>query len=554
MTPVDPDASNSNLQALTLFTAHASAILLVISIVTRFLAKSSYSLPPSHNTHRHDKRHQRHIALFSALTVLSFLMTVYHAVIWRVASYTSWARAHRVNTPNTLWSGWYGSAQEEVGWQLGRWMRDVDLRAEADDALFGTSKAVWWTYQELVGIVTWSIFVGIDCELLPLYESGRAEGLTENVGRHRKIPLHVTLSFIALAQLAGLSVAQNLFFLTMAATRAPLDSGELITPQSYVFLVPALLSNAMTFYAPHLRTLTLWPTVSALAYFVIPLLLSLLAQPNSLHDVTTHADIHTARTSYMPIFRLLSWSSLSLNLYFGLAALLSTTPSHAPLTYQQIPPATHSTLLNQAYTTFTRILSLPSANPILGAVAWDVLLSTLSLCLWSSTRPLAPTNMLQSAGLLWTRDTTPSSAGAETPKRPKTPSKKATDAVPEQEDAIAGRGEASSSPATKRGRGRPRKADSLARASGAAAADAVVATPSPMKRRGKAKSAGQVEEDGGSVASAGARVAAKVPMGSDGVGELEGSEAGALAWGLWVVGGLGTVMSAVAGAEVAGGT
>ena len=168
----EPDAPNSNLHALTLFGAYASAILLAISIIARFLAKSSYHhLPPAQRTRRRDKQHPRLVVLFSALTALSFLMTVYHAVIWCAASYTSWARTHKVNTS---WSGWYGIAQETGGWQLGRWMRDIDLRAEADEALFGTSKAIWWTYQELVGIVTWSIFVGIEGEL-PLSSTLREE-------------------------------------------------------------------------------------------------------------------------------------------------------------------------------------------------------------------------------------------------------------------------------------------------------------------------------------------------------------------------------------------
>jgi len=165
----EPDAPNSNLQALTFFGAYASAILVALSIIARFLAKSSYPhLPPTPRTRRRDKQHPRHVLLFSALTALSFLMTVYHAVIWRAASYTSWARTHKVNTSN-MWS----IAQETGGWQLGRWMRDTDLRAEADEALFGTSKAIWWTYQELVGIVIWSIFVGIEGEL-PDNSAGRS--------------------------------------------------------------------------------------------------------------------------------------------------------------------------------------------------------------------------------------------------------------------------------------------------------------------------------------------------------------------------------------------
>lgn len=577
MAPVEPEALNSNVKALTLFSAHISAIVLVISIVARFLAKSTYDLPPAYHTRRRDKRYHRHITLFSILTALSFLVTVYHAIIWRIASYTSWAHAHRVNAPNTLWNGWYGTTLETGGWQLGRWMQDVDVRAETDDALFGTSKAMWWSYQKIVGIVTWSIFVGIEGELPPRINSRRAGKLTAKAGRHRKIPLSVTLSFIALAQLAGLSLAQNLFFLTMTVTHVPLDSGNLTTTQSFVFLIPALLSNVMTFYVSQLRTFAFWPTISALTYLVIPLLLSLLAQPNSLDNGYTHPDIHAARASYIPVFRILSWSSLTLNLYFGLAALFSVTPPESHLTYHHIhlhtgPLNTHPTYLEQASTAFTRIISLPSLNPILGAIAWDVLLSTLSLCLWSSTRPLFPRTMLQSAGLLWTPaeasnlthtlSSAASSTGAEVGKRARNVSKKAAHVTSDAKAAVGREGkdavEAPSSPATKRGRGRPRKSDSLSRTSGTAAS--AVATGSPTKRQRKAKSGAEAEEeddDGEYVASpVTRRMAAKMAVEHDGFDDehegLEGSEAGALAWGLWVVGGLGTIMSAVTGAEVAG--
>ena len=185
---MEPDSVNSNLQPLALFTVHASAILLAISIVACFLAKSSYH-PPTHHTRRRDKQHLRHIALFSFLTALSFLMTVYHAIIWRAASYMAWAHAHSVNI--SKWSGWI--TQETGGWQLGRWIQAVDLRAEADEALFGTSKAIWWTYQQLVGIVTWSIFVGIEGELITCQlrrKTNRKYRPSSQNPHHRNIVLH----------------------------------------------------------------------------------------------------------------------------------------------------------------------------------------------------------------------------------------------------------------------------------------------------------------------------------------------------------------------------
>lgn len=73
--------------------------------------------------------------------------------------------------PGTLWDGWYYNAfstpREGIlgkleGWQLGRWMQDTNLIAETNSASFGDATGFWWTYQSFVGLITWSVFVGLE--------------------------------------------------------------------------------------------------------------------------------------------------------------------------------------------------------------------------------------------------------------------------------------------------------------------------------------------------------------------------------------------------------
>lgn len=232
-------------------------------------------------------------------------------------------------------------------------------------------------------------------------------------------------------------------------------------------------------------------------------------------------------------------------------------------------------LVDQVLTVVSKILSIVHTNPIIGAVAWDVIFSTLSLCIWSFTRSLSPRTMLEYAGLLWTKaeldsvttsiSSTVSSATNSVRKRALSVGKRAseiTESVKEslssstKEVAVTTPGHVEDTPTTTKRRGRPRKTDTLSKAT---APD----TPAPAKRRGRppkrvsSDDGDDEREDKDYVAPPGARrVAAKLALEHDEFDDeresLRESEAGALAWGLWLLGGLGVTMSAVGGAEIAG--
>lgn len=582
MAPVEPEAINSNVRPLTFFSLHAGAVIVLISIIARFLAKSSDDLPPAYHTRRRDRRHHWHFIIFSVLTAISFIVTTYHAVIWRLSSYTQWAITKYPTASNTLWSGRYGSAQGVDALHLGRWMTDVDLRTEVDTAIFGTSKALWWACQEQLGIVTWSIFVGIEGALTYTPLKHTISNLT--LGRHRNLPTHITLCFILLAQLSGLSTAQNLFFLAISVTHIPMPSSDLLTPHSIVFLLPALWSNIVILYSSVLRTHALWPTISGLTYFIIPLLLAAAAQPNALHKVSKHVDTVAARSSSIPVFRLLSWSAFLMHGYRTFVAIVDNAPAqdregsyyyynilfNAVLSSEPRP-----SLYEQIFTTVAKVFSIVHTDPIVGSVAWDVILSALSLCIWAFTRALPPRTMLECAGVLWTRaeldtvtssiSTTVASATDSVRKRALSVGKRASEITESFRETIASptkdvananpRAAAPETPAKRRGR--PKKGDAPSKA---AAPDAE--TPAPTRKRRAQKARAPAEEQEGDddvdyvAPPVTRRQAARLALERDEFDDerqgVEEGEAGALAWALWLLGGLGVGMSSVLGAEVAG--
>lgn len=173
MAPVDPSTANSNAQPLILLAIQTGLITILLGSITRFISRVRSSLPPSLNTRDGHPWHKKSIALFSLLAVLSLGLTTYHALAWRYASYQNWAEQSGANTPGSLWSGWYASPQtvddgfslgslKFEGWQLGRWTKDTDLVRETNEAAMGSSSGFWWTYQNFVGLVVWSIFVGVE--------------------------------------------------------------------------------------------------------------------------------------------------------------------------------------------------------------------------------------------------------------------------------------------------------------------------------------------------------------------------------------------------------
>jgi hypothetical protein len=385
--------------------------------------------------------------------------------------------------------------------------------------------------------------------------------ISKSPGRHRNIPQHIMLAFIALAQLASLSAAQNLFYLLLLFTPVPLANGSptaalshILTPHSFILSIPALLSFVFLAFLPTIRESSLYTVFTTIGYFIMPLLLASLVQPNSMHRVQKHTSVHQARKAYEDIFRILAFASFGLHMMKSYQAIMDEAPPHRYLNHNFVWN-THreegNTRYQQAWTVLVRVIGALSDNPVISQVGWDVVLSVLSLSIWAVSHGVDVTAMLRCSGLLWSVPTPHIKVPSILPKSPaKDPATKSQvgSVVEEIADHIE-----TASPA-KRGRGRPRKT------SAAIAKDHISSTQSSSLRRStRNRHASGTTPDTNESASDEEYVPNQATQ--DEVDEFdfdsdEGlakeTEAAALAWGLFIVGGLGTVSASVLGAESTG--
>ncbi|KAF2430981.1 hypothetical protein EJ08DRAFT_678789 [Tothia fuscella] len=542
MAPVEPETLNSNAIPLFFLAVHSGGIALLLGIITRFIYRAR-NTPPAIRTRENNPRHRRGIAVFSLLTLLSLGLTTYHAYSWRYASYQNWAQERIVNVPGKLWDGWYANhavPNETLGqkfglngWQLGRWMNDVDLQSEMDAVSVGTPRGLWWTYQNFAGLVVWSVFVGLE-------------------GRHRNIPQHITVAFVALAQLASLSTAQNLFYILLLLTPIPLAGGATVTgtPHPVVLSLPALISFVGLAFLSTLQKTSIWTTISALGYFVVPHLLTCLAQPNSLHKDKRHDSVHKARKSYEDIFRVLTFASFGLHMVKSFQAIVDEAPPHRYLSHNYVwnmhRTEGTATRYQQAQTVFSRVIGALNDNPVISQVGWDVVLSVLSLCIWAVWHGVDVHAMLRCSGLSWSLPKVPTIKAPTIKRRAsKADITEAGDTIKEIAEHIS-----VATPA-RRGRGRPKKTSSTITRDPLPTTASAAASLGRSTRRSEL-SFDDTSEDEDYVPNQDIQDEVDEFDFDSEEGLAKESEAAALAWGLFSLGGLGAITSAVLGAESTG--
>ncbi|KAJ9664117.1 hypothetical protein H2201_005357 [Coniosporium apollinis] len=544
MAPFEPDTARSNLIPIVAYFAQTVSVGLLLFVIVRFIDQASAALPPSQDTRHRQSKRTRDIRIFTVLTALSFLLAAYFVISRRVFSYLDWASHHNEDAPNTLWSGWYGGARDTEGGgltsytdlKLGRWWQDTKYSTNDDQLVLGNSKGLWWAQQLVPSMIAWSIFVGVE-------------------GRRRGMPKHVLCAFVALAQTISLSAAQSLFWITLLLTPIHLKSSKRDpqwTPKPMAYLLPIVMSFACNALMPFAVDYLIFTQPLRVAYFGMLILMTLIPRiaPNVLGS--THSTVHSAHRSSAIIFKSLSVTSFLLHARQTATALLDNSPPPTYRKYSYIwnshPETQHSTLY-LARVAFTRVLGALSDNPAISAVAWDVLLSALSLCLWAVVRGIDVGDMLSAIVPFKSahKDEKHVSFEGEKPK-PNGPV-----------DTVA------SPTSSKRGRGRPKKDTATPATSTAASTTSARELRRSIRHHRTAPSSSAVsalhgvedsEEDDSGPYVPPADVAAEVEglehedEGAETV--VEEAEAAALGWGLFALGGLGVLSAGVCGGEVCG--
>ncbi|KAF2678038.1 hypothetical protein K458DRAFT_317996 [Lentithecium fluviatile CBS 122367] len=535
MAPLDPDTTaQSNLKAVALFGVQ---VLLVVGLTTKVLLTArrvARSLPPSTETRGQEPIRRRHAITFSVLAFLSLASVTTFAVLWRAMSYLEWAEQGNHETPGSLWTGWYGTGDEGVGrWRLGDWLSDKNLVHESDTIAVSQAETFLYTSQHFVGLLTNSMFMGVE-------------------GRRRNLSTSVIASFIVLSAMGSLAYSLCLFFITILYTPLTLHNDEtprqdaLFTPKPVVLYVPMILSLLTLSGLPSLLAQNEDVTLLRLGYAAVPMFLAFAPQiiPQSWgHHHTSKASAHR---SFGRAFFVLSLASFVLHWKLFGSTLIANTPPQQVSVYdlfmnsigrqeQKRPNRLLAGINNTAQS-----LKVVSKHPVISVTTSDVFFTTISLLVWTFTRDLDIEAMLDNSVLFFLapRKTEKHVAfDAET--------KVVADDSLEPESTV---------PAiTPKKRGRPRKTTLTNGAS--ASTPSASASIGTLRRSTRRKARSDYESDAEETydpPESAKRALAQTE--SDGATTAEdvvhGGEATALAMCLAIVGGLGQLAASVLGAEV----
>lgn len=346
---------------------------------------------------------------------------------------------------------------------VSQWLTETPVYTDAIEILSEKARRFWWAQQIDLGMVSWSMLLAIE-------------------GRRRNIPL--LWSYQLLGQLVSLSYAQNLFFIALLLTPAPLTrrdddslplsrfedsslhvSDRKLTNFRYVRIRNAIFPPKPANWAPHpmLYVAILVPRFAAVALSTIvantpsfntvyvagraltlaPLVLPYIV-PESWGKV--HSEPHEIYGTYGKLFKSIAVASFALHAKATLTGLAYNAPDahfHRHSIHLPFDTETRSSW-ERTTSAFGRILEATSDHPVVMGVGWDVLLSTLSIGLWAAVRSTDVSGLLASTLPFYERESIKSDNS--TPEPTKNTGTKAITT-----------GTSSDEPTTPRRRGRPRK-------------------------------------------------------------------------------------------------
>ncbi|KAH8673967.1 hypothetical protein BX600DRAFT_221682 [Xylariales sp. PMI_506] len=381
---------------LALTAIHLGLIFYLTYAVGTSLYTSYKFLAPSQDTRRRLAQRSKLVPTFLVLSGVSLLVSAVSFISYASLSYRVWADERGIELPQRLFgkNGLLPDGKNASHLYLASWLSDTPLYRDALEIIAEKARRFWWGQQVDLATVSWSFLLSIE-------------------GHRRQIPL--LPAFMALAHLVNLSFAQNLFFVALLLTPAPLIVGN--TPLELPVLpLPSagraritsyLASSKPQNWCPHpmLYIVALFPNFVAI--FLMPfaadtpsfptiILLSRLSNflPLIIPRVvpitwgTVYSNPHKAYSSITTIFRVISLLSFGLHIKASALGLAYNTPgSHYHRHSRLLPWDTEQrSMWERSTTAIGKVLGSTADHPVVAAVGWDALLCTLSLGFWAAAR------------------------------------------------------------------------------------------------------------------------------------------------------------------------
>ncbi|KAF4629886.1 hypothetical protein G7Y89_g8256 [Cudoniella acicularis] len=537
MAPIDVQAPASLVPTAVVGT-HVFLVGYLSAVALRTVYRSYLALPPSSATRHREPLRRGHVQTFSILALAGLVVGFFFAVNFSGLSYRVWAAEREVELPEGFFGdkGALGGGEHPGRLHIVRWLNDTPLYQDVLEIVFEKARHAWWGQQINLGFVSWSTYLAIE-------------------SRRRKISN--SWVFLALSQLVNLSYAQNLFFVAVLLTPVPLPEnvkditresmpvtstrlmekiiptkpdGFLPHPAIYIIL---FLENYFAIFlvpyaanTPSFMTVVLLSRVLPLSYLVLPYVI-----PTSWGTVPVHP--HDSHKTYNTLFCTISAFSALLYVKSTFNALDYNSQESYTYRHSLLHPFEnkHLSAKNRFAIPLTHLFTAITEHPAVSAVGLDVLISGLSLGIWSAIRGLDGREML-AASIPFV----PSPSLAEKVED-------VVSEVKEEAEKILEKVEKPAPPTIRRRPGRPRKVeqDQTPDTEDTSVVSSNAASPTP-KRRGRPpkKKSASIPDDGerdDADASYEPTENYRVEEGDE--DEPEDWEAAALAWGTIVVGGQG---------------
>ncbi|KAH7360658.1 hypothetical protein BKA65DRAFT_190203 [Rhexocercosporidium sp. MPI-PUGE-AT-0058] len=406
MAPVPLESSPSYIPTAVVG-AHVFSIVYLSLVVGRTIYRSYLALPPSSATRHREPLRRGYVQTFSILSLISVITAGFFGVKFGLLSYRVWATERGVELPTSLFGdkGALRAGEHPGRFHLVKWLNDTPFYRDSLEVVAEKARYFWWGQQVSLGLISWTIYLVLE-------------------GQRRKISN--LWAFLALAQLVNLSYAQNLFFVAVLLTPVPLPenvrdltrSSVPVTSNRYSHFLeriiprkkdgfipkPALYSSllfisfATVFIIPYAADTTAFVNVSCISG-ILPFSFLLLPYiiPTEWGTIISHP--HDSHSTYMTLLRVISTFSAGLHLKSTFLALSHNTPESTYYRHNLLNPfkEEHRSVLGRGSTAVGRVFGAMGEHPAVGSVAWDVILTGLSLGVWAAIRGLDASDMLSSS-------------------------------------------------------------------------------------------------------------------------------------------------------------
>ncbi|KAJ1337656.1 hypothetical protein MN608_00510 [Microdochium nivale] len=395
---------------------HAASVVYLTYTVASSLLTSYRALGPSQDTRSRAARRAKLVPVFLALAALAFGVASFAAADGALLSYRVWADQRGLRAPSSWFPHKNRLGHDNTELYLGQWLSNTPVYRDTLEIIVERSRRFWWGQQVDLATLSWSVLLAIE---------GHRRGI-------RNLP-----AFLTLAHLVNLSYAQNLFYLALLVTPAPLPTssqdlalpsnplpgwqrlrGRLLAskpatwqPRPVIFYSSILLGFGSISLLPYTAETPAFGVVVFLARAstFLPILAPYLV-PTSWGRV--YPAPHEGYSSLTTLFRGISLVSLVLHYKASAVGLAHNAPdSHHHRHSSFLPWHVHErSKWERSTTSVGKVLGSVNDHPAVQAVGFDVLISAFSLGLWAAVRAVDVRSILATAvpGITPNHDDSPS--------------------------------------------------------------------------------------------------------------------------------------------------